>query len=236
MKVPTSLWVFLAAAMLVPPLCSQVEPVRSVSLGHENATGLAKRRSRFLKSGRFLGWKFAARSGQDTSGWQRGVRKSQPLDSTDLFSQSTVGLSLAPGVANAGFALRGTLPAGFIPTAVTSGDFNEDGRMDFAVSNGGDNTVYVLLGNGDGTFKVPEILYTQGQSPSWLTAVKLNNTGHLDLAVTDADSNLLEVFTGNGDGTFKAGVQDDPLPDSDLRSGRRHERQRKGGSGGRPYH
>src|ERR1022692_2747187 len=99
------------------------------------------------------------------------------------------------------------LPAGFIPTGITNGDFNEDGKMDFAISNGGDNTIYVFLGNGDGTFKVPEILYTQGQSPNWITAVKLRKNGHLDLAVTDGDSNTVEVFPGNGDGTFQPSTQ-----------------------------
>lgn len=83
--------------------------------------------------------------------------------------------------------------------------------MDFAVSNGGDNTIYVYLGNGDGTFKIPEILYTQGQSPDWIIAVRLRSNGHLDLAVTNGDSSTVEIFPGNGDGTFQASSQI-PLP------------------------
>jgi hypothetical protein len=79
--------------------------------------------------------------------------------------------------------------------------------MDFAICNGGDNTIYVFLGNGDGTFQVPAILYTQGQSPTWITAVRLHTNGHLDLAVTDGDSNTVEVFPGNGDGTFQSSTQ-----------------------------
>jgi hypothetical protein len=108
---------------------------------------------------------------------------------------------------DSGFSVRPTLSAGFIPTGVASGDINEDGNMDLAISNGGDNTVFVLLGNGDGTFEVPEILYTRGLSPDWIAVVKLNNSGHLDIAVTDGDSNLVEIFTGNGNGTFKRGAQ-----------------------------
>ena len=107
--------------------------------------------------------------------------------------------------ANPGFTSRPHLPTGYIPTAVVEGDFNGDGHMDVAISNGGDNTVYVLLGNGNGTFQVPEILYTQGQAPSWITATSLRNNGHLDLVVCDGDSQSLEVFLGNGDGTFQAG-------------------------------
>ncbi len=87
------------------------------------------------------------------------------------------------------------------------GDFNGDGKLDVAICNGGDNTIYVEMGNGDGTFQVPEILYTQGQSPDWITTVSLRNNGHLDLVVADADSNSIEIFLGNGDGTFQTGGQ-----------------------------
>ncbi|HEV2465032.1 MAG TPA: VCBS repeat-containing protein [Acidobacteriaceae bacterium] len=103
----------------------------------------------------------------------------------------------------AGFASAPKLETGSIPTAVAQGDFNEDGKVDIAISNGGDNTIYVYLGNGDGTFALPEVLYTAGQSPVWLAAAKLRATGHLDLIAVDGDSNQVEVFSGNGDGTFQ---------------------------------
>jgi len=112
----------------------------------------------------------------------------------------------------AGFAAPASLPTGHIPTAVVAGDFNEDGKIDLAISNGGDNTIYVLLGNGDETFKIPEVLYTNGQSPVWLTAARLRPTGHLDLIAVDADSKQVEVLSGNGDGTFQASTTVATLP------------------------
>jgi|SRR5580704_2321299 len=42
---------------------------------------------------------------------------------------------------------------GVNPQAVAVGDFNRDGNSDIAVVNSTSNTVSVLLGNGDGTFK-----------------------------------------------------------------------------------
>ena len=83
-------------------------------------------------------------------------------------------------MAGAGFDFRGSLPTGYIPTSIVKGDFNQDGHMDVAITNGGDNTVYVILGNGDGRFQVPEILYTRGQFPVWITAVSLRNNGILE--------------------------------------------------------
>ncbi|MGB6804538.1 MAG: VCBS repeat-containing protein, partial [Candidatus Sulfotelmatobacter sp.] len=116
------------------------------------------------------------------------------VDAAQNLIQPRGATAATSGLGNGGFLARPSLPAGFIPTAITNADFNGDGKMDFAVSNGGDNTIYVFLGNGDGTFKVPEILYTQGQSPNWITAVTLRKNGPADLAVTDGDSNTVEVF------------------------------------------
>ncbi|MGC2791041.1 MAG: VCBS repeat-containing protein, partial [Candidatus Sulfotelmatobacter sp.] len=129
------------------------------------------------------------------------------VDAAQNLIQPRGATAATSGLGNGGFLARPSLPAGFIPTAITNADFNGDGKMDFAVSNGGDNTIYVFLGNGDGTFKVPEILYTQGQSPNWITAVTLRKNGPADLAVTDGDSNTVEVFLGNGDGTFQPSTQ-----------------------------
>jgi hypothetical protein len=168
------------------------------------------RREAVRKNGRFLGWRFADLSWQDTKKWQRKSRQTQFLPTAQAAHGLAQPRAITPasgGFGNAGFEARPQLPAGFIPTAITNGDFNEDGKMDFAISNGGDNTIYVFLGNGDGTFKVPEILYTQGQSPNWITAAKLRKNGHVDLAVTNGDSNTVEVFLGNGDGTFQPSTQ-----------------------------
>ncbi|HWG21667.1 MAG TPA: VCBS repeat-containing protein [Terracidiphilus sp.] len=104
----------------------------------------------------------------------------------------------------ASFAAPQSLPTGYIPTAVVQGDFNGDGKVDLAISNGGDGTIYVYLGNGDESFQLPEVLYTKGQSPVWLAAAQLRKNGPTDLIAVDGDSNQVEVFYGKGDGTFQA--------------------------------
>ena len=47
---------------------------------------------------------------------------------------------------------RTDFPTGAGPLRLLAGDFNGDGKLDLAIPNSGDNTVSILLGNGDGTF------------------------------------------------------------------------------------
>jgi hypothetical protein len=200
----------LLGLVLATQVWAQKPLSRSVALYPAASKDSTGRRAAIRNNGRFLGWKFAALSGQDTKRWQRNRRQSQlfpPAVSSQRSARPLGGTPAPGGFADAGFEARSALPAGFIPTAITNGDFNGDGKMDFAISNGGDNTIYVFLGNGDGTFQVPEVLYTQGQSPDWITAVNLRKNGPVDLAVTDGDSSMVEVFLGNGDGTFQPSTQ-----------------------------
>jgi hypothetical protein len=37
-----------------------------------------------------------------------------------------------------GFQFQNSLPGGYIPTSVATGDFNGDGKMDFVIANGGE--------------------------------------------------------------------------------------------------
>ena len=77
---------------------------------------------------------------------------------------------------------------------ITIGDFNRDGKSDFAVATL--NSVLVFLGNGDGTFRAP----TTVAGGSSVAAADLNGDGNLDL-LTNSNLGLL-VLLGKGDGTF----------------------------------
>jgi hypothetical protein len=80
------------------------------------------------------------------------------------------------------------------------GDFNGDGKLDLAVANFDENTVTILLGNGDGTF-APAASPPATAGPA-LVVGDFNGDGKLDLAVTGRGNSTVTILLGNGDGTF----------------------------------
>lgn len=102
------------------------------------------------------------------------------------------------------------------PWDIVAVDFDGDGHIDLATCNSGatasvggqydDESVSVLLGNGDGTFQPrqdlpgsfsPNLLGTQS-----ITAADADHDGDLDLLVSNAGSHDVSIFANHGNGTF----------------------------------
>lgn len=71
------------------------------------------------------------------------------------------------------------------PVGGAFGDFNGDGNLDLAVVNLTSNTVSILLGNGDGTFK-PRTDLPTGTGPRSVAVGDFNGDGVPDLAITNS--------------------------------------------------
>jgi len=99
--------------------------------------------------------------------------------------------------------MRTSLAGGSYPTAVVTGDFNRDGRLDFIVANGDTSDLWIYLVNGDNAFRLPRIVpLSKGLSPIFLAAADLRGNGTLDLIVAEFDTSTVGLPLGNGDGTF----------------------------------
>jgi hypothetical protein len=95
------------------------------------------------------------------------------------------------------------IAVGKLPIAIAFGDLNIDSHPDLVVVNQTDNTISVLLGNGDGTFTAAlNSPLGTGQAPTSITISDLNADGNPDIAVTDPQTNSVSVFLGLGHGLF----------------------------------
>jgi hypothetical protein len=115
-------------------------------------------------------------------------------------------------------------PAGDNPHSIVAADFDRNGQLDLAVINPASDakpgTVSVLMGNGDGTFRKPNILkqetglngdvlvtgdFTGEGYPDLITAGDFTGEGSPDLTTPSAEMGL--IFKGSGHGTFQPPIE-----------------------------
>ena len=124
-----------------------------------------------------------------------------------IVGNSGIGLSLLLGKGDGSFAAPIVFGTGLNPCSIAMGDFNGDGNLDLAtVANSWlGNSVSVLLGNGNGTFR-PAVNYATADGTIQVIATDLNRDGITDLAVLTGLVNEISELLGNGDGTFQTYV------------------------------
>ncbi|HWZ81502.1 MAG TPA: FG-GAP-like repeat-containing protein [Terriglobales bacterium] len=120
-------------------------------------------------------------------------------------------LNKGNGTYNAGTLITSMASISPLPDYLTFADFNGDGEMDIAVSTNNSLTaVYVLPGNGNGTFGTP-IQTATPYYPISLVAADFNKDGKADLLVTTTANGCTNgdrgyaFLQGNGNGTFSPG-------------------------------
>jgi large repetitive protein len=115
---------------------------------------------------------------------------------------SVEGLEIRLHLSAISFGNSVSYPVGDGPASVAVADFNGDGRADLVTANSGDDTVSVLLGNGDGTFQSART-FSVGNYPDSVAVGDFNGDGRMDIVTANKNSDTVSVLLGNGDGTFE---------------------------------
>jgi alpha-tubulin suppressor-like RCC1 family protein len=87
--------------------------------------------------------------------------------------------------------------------SLATGDVDGDDDVDFVAANVGDESITVVLGNGDGTLQ-PHATHPTTSGAKHVALGDIDEDGDLDLLVADYLSSDLSIHLGNGDGTFAA--------------------------------
>jgi hypothetical protein len=145
------------------------------------------------------------------------------ITAADFNGDHNQDLVLASGTSEFVFVLLGNGDGTFQPAlasraggcalALTSGDFNHDGKLDLAISNTahcqGQDQVSILLGHGDGSFAAPIEANAGPRVYGDIVVADFNHDGNLDVAIENNQPQgywyvgNVEVFLGNGDGTLQ---------------------------------
>ena len=130
-------------------------------------------------------------------------------------AQSVVSVLLGNGDGTFQTAQTYSAASGYLAFTIAVADVNGDGKPDLVVGTSlggcGADSVAVLLGNGDGTFK-PAQNYASGGfgCPARPVVADINGDGKADIVVAnfgserDGPPGNVGVLLGNGDGTFQA--------------------------------
>lgn len=110
------------------------------------------------------------------------------------------------GYTAAGPFAVGPNPTSLLPSAMVIADFNNDGKQDLAITNAGNNSVSILLGDGNGGIKATLGPFPAGKTPESITVGAFNGDTNLDLAVANRDSNNVTILEGDGSGHFTTGT------------------------------
>jgi FG-GAP-like repeat/FG-GAP repeat len=112
-------------------------------------------------------------------------------------------ITILLGAGTGFFSSSNSFAVGVSPEAIAlaAGDFNGDGKLDLAVTNGNSSTVSVFLGTGTGSFGAATN-FIVGTTPRSVAISDFNGDGKLDLAVANSGSNNVSILLGTSTGSF----------------------------------
>lgn len=129
------------------------------------------------------------------------------------YSNSTIIYQLYLSDQNGTYQAPITLPA----SVDAIGDFNHDGKLDFASFKDDSGNIDVYLGNGDGTFQSAKVVTAAPGGLQSLLALDVNHDSKTDLVTVSntptasGPTVTMQLWISNGNGTFTKGQTIYPL-------------------------
>lgn len=118
-------------------------------------------------------------------------------------SSNNVSILLGNGDGTFAPATGSPVAVGTGPVAIAAGDLNQDSRPDLAIVNQTDNTLTLLLNNGDATFTAASNSpLPTGTTPAGVAIADFNADNRADLAVTNTGVDSVGIYFGLGAGQF----------------------------------
>jgi chitodextrinase len=102
------------------------------------------------------------------------------------------------------FGVHSRIGTGDAPSAVVTGDLDNDLDYDIIVTNMNSDNISVYLNDGDSAYFPFSINYPVGDMPGALTLSDVDGDTYADIIVTNINSNTVSVLMNNGDGSFSA--------------------------------
>lgn len=129
------------------------------------------------------------------------------------YSNSTIIYQLYLSDQNGTYHAPITLPA----SVDAIGDFNHDGRLDFASYRDDSGNIDVFLGNGNGTFQSAKVVTAAPHGMQSLVAADMNHDSKTDLVTVSNTTTasgptvIMQLWISNGNGAFTKGQTIYPL-------------------------
>ena len=81
-------------------------------------------------------------------------------------------------------------------------DFNRDGKPDICVAASSTNHVWIVLGNGDGTYQSPGQQISVPAVPHGIAVLDMDGDGDVDIATSSTGGDNMSILFNNGSGVF----------------------------------
>ncbi|HUD12231.1 MAG TPA: Ig-like domain repeat protein [Terracidiphilus sp.] len=118
-------------------------------------------------------------------------------------AESAIAGSTLKSAGPAPFIVAPSIPLGYAPSSVATGDLRHSGKLDLVTTDYASGNITVFLGAGQGKFAAG-VEYAAGPEPGSVLVADINGDGRPDVVVANQSAGTISVLLGKGDGTLEA--------------------------------